>query len=366
MDKLSIRSAFPKGLKEFDLDEKRFLKASELTEERTAERGEIKWIYRDSVSGKIVEPGTLGALRYRRFWMYPSTEAVDFFDTVVERQAVINAMDSYIESGGGVRFMHEPKPIGRVFEGDYEIREKGAYVGLSIPEYEEDVFRKIEYKILTGASLGWNTRPGGIKWPENENDKIRFTDINIAEITLCDTRATPGTEIQEERSVESEGLLKKIYRMLKSLTSRSGTGGTPDNPILEDDDMTPEQLKELTDAIQTSITGGFEQLKRTAEPDPQEPDKTLEERIAAAITAKTEEQINVIKNLQDEITALKRATNTEEPLSGVLDTIEKKVVAMEELAEKAEKPELSDNDRLSFIQTRDGRPLTIDILKVGV
>jgi hypothetical protein len=58
------------------------------------ERNELersKIFYRIPTTGMVVDEKTEGAIAYRRFWGYVSTPEVDFYNTVVARDAVIEA-----------------------------------------------------------------------------------------------------------------------------------------------------------------------------------------------------------------------------------------------------------------------------------
>ena len=96
-----------------------------------------KIITRNPQTGEILDDNDPKGIKYRRFWLHPSTENVDFYDTIVERDAVINAFPAYIESGGNVRYMHSMEPVGKVFPMDWKQDDIGVYCGISIPLTEE-------------------------------------------------------------------------------------------------------------------------------------------------------------------------------------------------------------------------------------
>jgi hypothetical protein len=191
--------------------------------------------------------------------------------------------------------MHEAVAVGKIFEGDYEFREKGVYAGVSIPLYKADVLRDIDAGLLNGFSLGFNIDWDRIIFPENDTDPVIFNGIRIAEVTICDSPATPGCKFTEERSFMA------FIKRVKGFFSRN-KGQVFDASFEEGDDMDEKQLKDLMEAQRAAnadmlkgFQDGFKAIVETL--------KTSDETRAAEVKA-----------LNDRLTNLERGQSTEEAI----------------------------------------------------
>jgi|GEM_PF-3876173 len=356
----------------------RFTKPVEFRAETVTGSSEPKWIYRDK-TGAIVAADTPDAIRYRRFWGFVSTEAVDFYNTVVERNAVIEAWPTYVKQGGNVRVMHESEPAGKIFEDDYEYRQEGVYAGVSIPEHKAGVLRDIDSGLINAFSLGFNPYDysrNSIEWSDSDSSPTRFKRIKIAEVSLVDAGATPGTDIKEERSITSDQedtLFRRIWNRIAGMLNRSPAGTLPAET--QEDLMNPE-IKDLleeqrkTNTALGELTKAIERMAKPADPPappapppvaPQPPagaEKPIEQRIAEAVTSANAPLIAKITTLETELTTMKRSISTDEPLSA--DQIDAQLTAAEAALEEARKAGPTPNQKVSFIRhTAAGRPLTL-------
>ncbi len=364
----------------------RFTKPVEFRAETVTGSSEPKWIYRDK-TGAIVSADTPDAIRYRRFWGFVSTEAVDFYNTIVERNAVIEAWPTYVKQGGNVRVMHESEPAGKIFEDDYEYRQEGVYAGVSIPEHKADVLRDIDSGLINAFSLGFNPYDysrTSIEWSTSDSSPTRFKRIKIAEVSLVDAGATPGTDIKEERSITSDQedtLFRRLWNRIAGMLNRQPAGTLPAEP--QEDEMTPEQFEKLMAKIDSKIEERFTAIKGelgtiveraaqvtspsgapsgTPQPPPAQPtggtEKPIEQRIAEAVTSANAPLIAKITTLETELTTMKRSISTDEPLSA--DQIDAQLTAAEAALEEARKAGPTPNQKVSFIRhTAAGRPLTM-------
>lgn len=324
-------------------------------------------LWRIPSTGQVVSEGTPNAKAYRRFWAMISTPNKDSFGTMVSRNAAIVAFMEWLgEGGGNVRFMHEMEPVGRIFQDDYEIQDAGIYAGFSIPIEEKEVIRKIDNGLVRFVSLGFNIDYEAENAIEIMTDgTVVFNRIKIVEISIGDFGSTPGTQIVEERTAQTEDLLTKIHHMVTAMFKRNTTGATPEpSKLIQEDEMTPEQIKALQDTLEAGFTRMTEKLgaqQQVQEPPPAAP-KTddLEKRISDAVEA-------AVKPLNDQIADLKRLTTTTDPMTATLADVESDIVKVEAAIEELKKQEPNPNRRLSFVRNAGtGKSLTIeDLLQKG-
>jgi len=284
-------------------------------------KSEPDFVYREKLTGRVVDENTENAIKYRRFWGYISTPEVDFYDTIVTKSAVVNAFPAYIKNGNS-RLMHTDDLAGRIFPGDYEIREKGVYAGVSIPIYKEEVLRDIDACLLNGYSLGFTID----NWETVEYDETRdimiFHSIRIAEVSVVDAGATPDTNFMEERTKSDKKL--SLLDKLKSLISNE-QGESPKTKPTEEKSMftkgkdkpdTPqdEVIKELLSMEHQSIVDEVKALNETMLGEvrtmiadaikPQEPEKKVDE-------PKGEDNvIDLLRGIQTAMTDNKKAIDT--------------------------------------------------------
>lgn len=319
-----------------------------------------KILYRMPETGEIVDATTKGAKLYRRFWAMLSTETVDRKKTIVTRNASVAAFLVWMDANGGnIRYMHEMDPVGRIFEGDYEIRTEGVYAGISIPLDEEEVLKKVDNGLIRFVSQGFDidwSAENPVEWIDN--DIMQFNRIVIVEVSIGDFGATKGTEIKEERLTQPESLLdkiNKIYSVVKRLATRTDTGATPkpDTSPMEDDDMTPEQHKAMMDSIETRLTaigdtiaGALKPLTTRVEGQEQPPEKpestTGQEKLLERLEA-------IETRLSDLGTSI--STDTTVPSGSITyDDLLKQTEAMEAECKRLSEQGATDDQKLSFIK----------------
>lgn len=156
---------------------------------------------------------------------FANTEAVDYFDTIIDLQAVVNAWPGYMANlatladgaqvrQGAVRYCHDPhRPVG--FCREYEfIDGKGVLCRDVIPPSKSDVQQEVLDGILTGTSIGFDLLPNGYREDTTTGKRrVRFTGIKIPERSLTDAPATPGCEFSEmmARAKSALGISKQFF-----------------------------------------------------------------------------------------------------------------------------------------------------------
>lgn len=323
------------------------------------EEGQPKTLWRMPLTGEIVNPGTKGAGEWRRWWATISTEKSHLHKEVIERNAVETGFLEWMTNGGGnVRYMHLPQPVGRIFDGDYEITESGIVAGFSIPVRETKAIQQIEDGLIRCVSIGFNP-----DWRKSEpiiwesDGTIRWKWIMFVEISIGDFGATPGTDFLEERIANNKQL---------------SPGAAPENhksSTTEDIDLDEAKLKEILSGALTPLNERLTNLEQklekpdppptpkpetpapeTPKPDPAQPGETeLEKRFA-----KLETSIGTLVGSLEKL-----GTGTSGTPTG--QTIEQRLAAFEEAVKKiGVAPD--HNARLSFIKCDDGQPLTLERL----
>jgi hypothetical protein len=269
---------------------------------------------------------------------------------------------------GNVRLMHSNRAIGRIFQEDYEIRDKGVYAGVSIPLHQVDVQRDIDAGILQCFSLGWDSKNGGIVWAEKPGDYTRFTEIKIGEVTICDSGATPDTEISQERGLVST-LFQRVKKIFDDFTGNSNSGTGPEKEEIE---MTKEELmaglkennkdlaKGIVDGLAAALQPTFERMQKPADP-PKPPEVPKGEVTLEAIQKLI---VDNQKPITDRMDKFERSITNSEPLGPVMGDMEKGMGEIEAMLAELEKaPKASEADfALSFVRCRDGSPLTLEKL----
>lgn len=342
---------------------------------------DTKWTSRIPKTGAVVPEGTPVSVRYRRWWGFVNTDKPDYYNRVVDKMALVEAWPDYMKRGGRVRYMHDPKPVGIIFPGDWELRDDGIYIGVSVPETKPEVIAELDSGLLNGYSLGWD----GLKviWSDDSEDGYtHFVKIKIAESSLVDMGATPNTDIREEGTTGTEDedlpdtktILGKIWAFITSKPTgdetrtpknEKGNGGTPpdDHPNTEDDEMTPEQfnqmlslMSEKLDGLTARVTGVLEKLKpqQTATTTQQPPNPEDQKP-----NPEMDELKSKIQALGDQILTLQRATNTVEPLGQSIQTLETQVVEFEkQVKAMVDSRTPTPDEQLSFIAKKGGGRLT--------
>lgn len=205
----------------------------------TADEQEEKWIYRKKRTGIVTDENDKNAVAYRRFWAAMSTPKVDFYNTIVTAEAVREAFPDWINAGNS-RLMHNSQPAGRVFPEDYEVLPDSIRIGISIPRHKSDILNDVDASLLRGVSLGF--------WPDwdmatydRKTGVITFNRIRIAEVSIVDSGATPGTEIIEERS----GWFDKAMLFVQNRFRNDEHSST--------EDLEMDELKELQNTIESMV-----------------------------------------------------------------------------------------------------------------
>lgn len=115
-------------------------------------------------------------------WGYASTEMQDSDGEVVEREAVVNAWDDYMQ-WANIREMHQLSAVGKTKE--YMHDDKGTWIAAKI--VDENAWKKVEEGVYMGFSLG-----GDIL--KKVGKKIK--EIIIDEISVVDRPANPGAKFE--------------------------------------------------------------------------------------------------------------------------------------------------------------------------
>lgn len=323
------------------------------------EEGQPKTLWRMPLTGEIVNPGTKGAGEWRRWWATISTEKSHLHKEVIERNAVETGFLEWMTNGGGnVRYMHLPQPVGRIFDGDYEITESGIVAGFSIPVRETKAIQQIEDGLIRCVSIGFNP-----DWRKSEpiiwesDGTIRWKWIMFVEISIGDFGATPGTDFLEERIANNKQL---------------SPGAAPENhksSTTEDIDLDEAKLKEILSGALTPITDRMDSLEQKVsavqtQPPTPKPETPAPETPPPAAPPQQGEMEQRLTKLEQGLGAIvgsleKLGTGTNGQQTG--QTIEQRVAAFEEEVKKTA-AEPNHNAPLSFIKCDDGQPLTIERL----
>jgi hypothetical protein len=286
----------------------------------------------------LVPEGTQDAVQYRRFWAFVSTPEVDFVNSIVTKEAVLKAWPEYIKHGNS-RLMHSGSPAGRIFDGDYEIRDQGIYAGVSVPIHKEEILKDLDSCLLNGFSLGFNVD----SWEDVEYDEARgvliFKAIRIFEVSIVDSGATPGTDFQEERNADSMSAMSRLLGLFRNIT----LGKSPNNP-LEDQMFGKDKAKE------TPVTIGDLQ-------------PILEEQNKGVLTAVTNQLTEWKTAFMTEVkSVIAEATKTPEPekketpvndLNAVVSVLKGIGDSMKALGTKVESLEAQNKELRTFVGTEE-------------
>ena len=200
---------------------------------------------------------------------YISQETVDFYDTIVTRQAIIDAWPGYM---GNVRLMHGAAVVGRVFKEDATIDDIGVRTWFSVPEWKNDVIQDMTAGLYRGVSIGfW---PTAIEWEKDEDGKDdytkppRITGLKLAEISIVDAGATPGTNFDRLRS-RARGLWPPAERSsnMPNEEGRSIVGDTAESEIgneIENENERGNRIRRLAAEV-LSFFGGKGEETPTSE-----------------------------------------------------------------------------------------------------
>lgn len=340
--------------------------------------GKPKTLWRMPMTGEIVEPGTRGAVEYRRWWATISTEQRRQYKEIIERNAVVAAFLQWMDDGGGnVRYMHYLQPVGRIFKDDYEIRDSGVFAGFSIPVRETKAIQQIEDGLIRCVSIGFNP-----DWRIDEpvvwepDGTVRWKAISILEISIGDYGATPGTEFIEERTAQTETLFDRLKRHqtnLAAMIKRLSPGGAaPENQrsstMEETFHMDEAKLKEILSGALTPLNERLNQMEQklaaAAQPPTPKPETPAQVQTPAPATPPQETELEKrFAKLETSIGTLvgsleKLGTGTTGQQTG--QTLEQRVAAFEEAVKKVDTPD--HNAPLSFIKCDDGQALTMERL----
>lgn len=280
------------------------------------EAPESNIIWRRNRTGEIASKDEKNTTGYRRFWANMSTPVVDFYNSVVTSEAMRGAFPEWIQ-GGNARLMHNNMAAGRVFPEDYEVVDGNIRVGISIPLHKEEVLKDIDASLLRGVSIGfwpqWE-EDGAIDYDE-ETGVITYNKIRLAEVSIVDWGATPGTDLREERSTSLDRFVNHV---------RTSLTGTPNDLEGKEVDEIKEVLKRIAEGIDAMQSKLNEQKASPPEQPPEDkPNKEVEE-----LRAVVEAQAKSLNELRAMLT-------TEEALAPeVLSDLEKLIKEREEEAER--------------------------------
>lgn len=338
--------------------------------------GKPKTLWRMPMTGEIVDSGTPGAVEWRRWWATISTERKGRIKEIIERNAAVSGFLQWMAAGGGnVRYMHQREPVGRIFEGDYEIRDAGVYAGFSIPVTETKAIQKITSGLIRAVSIGFNP-----DWNSDEpvtwdpDGTARWKAITYVEISIGDFGVTPGTEFQEERAAQTETLLDRLKRHqagLAAMIKRLSPGAAPENHksfAMKDIDLDEAKLKEILSGALTPLNERLNQMEQklaaAAQPPTPKPETPAPEPPKPATPTQQGEMEQRLTKIEQGLGAIvgsleKLGTGTNGQQTG--QTIEQRLAAFEEEVKKTA-AEPNHNAPLSFIKCDDGQPLTIERL----
>lgn len=116
----------------------------------------------------------------RMVFGYASTEALDFQNEIVRREAIEDALPAYMKFAN-IREMHQPSAVGTAKNATMD--DKGLYLAVKV--VDDRAWLKVKEGVYHGFSIG-----GSVKSRDSEDKRI-ITAVELNEISLVDRPANP-------------------------------------------------------------------------------------------------------------------------------------------------------------------------------
>lgn len=189
----------------------------------------------------------------------------DALGDIITRKATENAIPAY-RQWGNIRYMHQPRPVGKVLRIGKEDGLKWNEVEIKV--IDPSAVFEVEQGLLTALSVGIL-----IKWEDIEVDEDtggwKINDYSLAEISLVDHPANYDAKLQFSiddtlrtmaREVGSDNVAASLLRLLEQ----------EDNmPTEENEILVEEKAQDITD-IEEELHTETEEVELSASPTSEE------------------------------------------------------------------------------------------------
>jgi hypothetical protein len=124
---------------------------------------------------------------------YATTTAIDRDDQVMDEAWLRKAFPAWADRYGNVRYLHQPKVVGKVLS--YEWKDNGYYITAKISDPK--TWQQIEDRELNGFSIGIK---GGKLVPDAVAKGGRYVDGEIIEVSVVDVPCNPQSDFMVIKS----------------------------------------------------------------------------------------------------------------------------------------------------------------------
>ena len=150
---------------------------------------------------------------------WATTEQIDKQNEVVD---YLGSKDAFASWQGNIREMHEPKAVGKAVEIIPNDDQKRVWVSAYISKGADDTWQKVKEGILTGFSIGGQTMHKTAQIVKDmdtggSRTVTRITKYRLNELSLVDNPANPGCSFTLVKSVDGVPFQTEIVEDSKKL-----------------------------------------------------------------------------------------------------------------------------------------------------
>lgn len=164
-----------------------------------------------------------------------STPDIDLGREIVLPSAFLSSIDRFAQRPVMLAYHDMAQPAG-LWPGQ-RISDDGLLLEGFVSGARPDIQQLVIDGVIAGASIGFNRKPGGVEWDEDQ-EVLVFTDLDLWEVSLVPLPMNPSTYVEVSKSMQS-------WMDTKSLELREGLRKSPTPPPAEE----PEPVRASTVAL---------------------------------------------------------------------------------------------------------------------
>ena len=276
---------------------------------------------------------------------FATLDNLDSQGDIVTKEASMNAFKNF---RGNVREMHQPIAAGRVVEYRPDIYVdkttgqvyNGVYVSAHISKGAQSTWEKVLDGTLSGFSIGGSITKSDYIYKEGDDKTYRKVDeYELVELSLVDNPANKFANvlfIQKSDEKSKNSLKSTVNWCDEDGILSTGTGLLSECPICNKSmqqigEIDEEPTKEVLKSMLTKFKEGAGEQKTLAleasnadiakSTDNPKEETVAEEKVETADVAKSAEQVELTKTVQETAAAVQQLTETVAGLATVVDAV---------------------------------------------